>query len=142
MEALQQYHEKLNPKSGLEIPIDVNELINAIQKMASHFEKVYILVDALDECGQQASKIANALKTLAEDAPTVHMCLFSREEEDIRESLADDFSRIEIAAHTEDLELYVGAEMSQRKTLKDLHIKNPQLNIDIRNSLIGNAQGM
>ena len=62
--------------------------------------------------------------------------------EDIREVLADDFSRIEIAAQTEDLELYVGAEMSQRKGLKELQVRNPQLDRDIRSTLINGAQGM
>lgn len=142
MACLEEYYEKIHPQNELERPVKLDELVSVVQQMATNFEKAYIIVDALDECGREAAGIANVLKWFAEGAHPVHLALFSREEEDIREVLADDFSRIEIAAQTEDLELYVGAEMSQRKGLKELQVRNPQLDRDIRSTLINGAQGM
>ena len=142
MACLEEYYEKIHPQNELERPVKLDELVSVVQQMATNFEKAYIIVDALDECGREAADIANVLKWFAEGAHPVHLALFSREEEDIREVLADDFSRIEIAAQTEDLELYVGAEMSQRKGLKELQVRNPQLDRDIRSTLINGAQGM
>ena len=139
---LQEYYDELNPKGEFGRQAEVEELISIIQHMAGHFEKVYIVVDALDECGHEAWSTADALKTLAEGTYTINMALFSREEEDIRDSLADDFSRIEIAAQTGDLELYVRAKMSRKKNLKELYVRNPQLNREIRNHLIRGAKGM
>ena len=141
-EQLEEYYDELHQKGDLENPVETDRLIAVIQEMASQFGKLYIVVDALDECGVETYNIAEALKELVDGAKSINLAVCSREEEDIREVLADDFGRIEIEAHTEDLELYVGAEMSQRKNLKDLYIKNPQLNADIRYSLISRAQGM
>jgi hypothetical protein len=70
------------------------------------------------------------------------MALFSRLEEPIREYLSKDFDTIQIAAQTEDLELFVGAQMSTMKSLKDLPIRNPELNEDIRQTLVNKARGM
>ena len=142
MACLEEYYEKIHPQNELERPVKLDELVSVVQQMASNFEKAYIIVDALDECGREAADIANVLKWFAEGAHPVHLALFSREEEDTREVLADDFSRIEIAAQTGDLELYVRAKMSRKKNLKELYVRNPQLNREIRNHLIRGAKGM
>ncbi|KAK3693030.1 hypothetical protein B0T22DRAFT_32855 [Podospora appendiculata] len=138
---LQQMYDEHHPKDGLKKPMDPESLWEMIQFMAQNFERVFIVVDALDECRSQTGDVLEFLKTIAECA-VVSMALFSRDEQDIRESLADDFSFLEIAAQTQDLEIFVGAEMSRRKGLKDLPIKDPTLNEDIRRQLVHGAGGI
>ncbi|KAK3333008.1 hypothetical protein B0T19DRAFT_353277 [Cercophora scortea] len=138
---LQEMYDEHHPKDGLEKPMDATSLCEVIQAMAQNFDRVFIVVDALDECGSQTGDMLESLKTIAECA-VVSIALFSRTEQDIRESLADDFSFLEIAAQTQDLEIFVGVEMSRRKGLKDLQIKDPTLNEDVRRKLVHGADGM
>ncbi|KAK3372615.1 ankyrin repeat-containing domain protein [Podospora didyma] len=135
------YHE-CHPKSGLERSPEPKRLCQMIQTMSKEFQAVYIVVDGIDECGIAMHDVANSMRITADQCRQISMALFSRDEEDIREALAIGFESIEIAAHTEDLELYVGAQMAQKRQLKNLAMTSPALNTEIRQSLIHGANGM
>lgn len=115
-------------------------MIEVVQKMTNHYDRAYLAIDGLDECGPNATEVIQSLKQLTQGIQ-VNMALFSRNEPDIAEELSDSH-HIEIAAHTEDLELYVLAEMESRKRLGNLAVKNPDLHEHIRRTLIGGANGM
>lgn len=139
-ETLESYHEELHPRNGIAKPPETKRMIEVVQSMINHYDRVYLAVDGLDECGQNVSEAIQTLKQLTQGSH-VNMALFSRKEHDITEELSDS-PHIEIAAHTEDLELYVLAQMESRRSLKNLAVKSPELHDHIRRTLIGGANGM
>lgn len=137
---LDSYYEDLHPRNGIQKPLQTKRIIEVVQTMITHYERVYIAVDGLDECGASVAELLQSLKQLARGSH-VNMALFSRDEADIREELSD-YPCIEIAAHTEDLELYVLAQMENRKRLGRLAVRNPEFHEHIRHTLIEGANGM
>ncbi|KAK4451057.1 hypothetical protein QBC34DRAFT_402074 [Podospora aff. communis PSN243] len=139
----QAYNDHMeNHGAGVAPPLGYKSLSKVIQGMAKCFTTAFIVVDALDECGRHSAQVAEILRTIAETCEEINMALFSRAEEDIDDLLSPSFARLNIAAHTADVELYVGAEMAKRRTLKDLHVANPSLNQEIRERLVNGANGM
>lgn len=137
-ESFKQHHpEERLPKAPTVVSIS-----SVIRKIATCFSSVFIIVDGLDECGSRTDNIANNLKELAQDCPTMHMAIFSRAIENIRLELAESFEHVEISAHREDLEIFVGAEIASRPALAELHIQDATLNDGIRQKLIDGAHGM
>lgn len=139
---LETYYNGLTAQTGLRGGPDAAGLQELISRIAALYEKVYIIIDGLDECDSNVAEVAAALMELRGNSPSVSMAVFSRNELEIREELEEDFAHVEIAAHSEDLDLYVRGEMSKRRQLKKLAINNPDLSEAIRDKLVGGAQGM
>ncbi len=116
--------------------------------MASSFHDVSIIVDGLDECGESTTKVIESLVSLGSDVSSNTRTLFlSRAEHEIREILQEryNYNHIEIAANSEDLRLYVAAEIKSRmrKTGREqLRIKSPELKKHIMEALVQRADGM
>ncbi|KAL2273080.1 hypothetical protein FJTKL_05600 [Diaporthe vaccinii] len=139
-QVLEAYHEELHPHNRINKPPETKRMIEVVQTIVNHYDRVYLAVDGLDECGSNVVEVIQSLKQLTQGSQ-VNMALFSRDEHDIIEELCDSH-QIEIAAHTEDLELYVLAQMDSRKSLRNLAGKSPELHEHIRRTLIGGANGM
>ncbi|KAF9878450.1 ankyrin repeat protein [Colletotrichum karsti] len=139
---LERYFKLLNPNNGLQQQPEVDALHDVISQLTSKYEQVFLVIDGLDECGNNVEQVAPAITKVFEDCPSVSLAVFSRNEFEIREELEAYCSHVEIAAHREDLELYVRAEMSKRRQLKRLEVQNPALSEEIRVKLIDGAQGM
>lgn len=139
-ELLESYYEELHPQNGIAKAPEIKGIIEVTQAMINEYDNVYLAIDGLDECGPKAVEVIRALNELAK-GDQVTMALFSRNEPDIADELSDSL-RIEIAAHTEDLELYVIAQMENRKRLKSLAVKNSELHEHILRTLIEGANGM
>lgn len=139
-ELLESYHEELHPANRVARPPETQRIIEVVQKMINVYDCVYLAIDGLDECGPNVVEVLQSLKQL-ELGGQLNMALFSRDEPDIMEELSDS-PRIEIAAHIEDLELYVLAQMESRKRLGSLAVKNPDLHEHICRTLIQGANGM
>lgn len=139
-EVLEAYHEELHPHNRVNKPPETKRMIEVVQAIINHYDRVYLAVDGLDECGSNVVEVIQSLKQLTQGSQ-VNMALFSRIEHDIIEELSESH-RIEIAAHTEDLELYVLAQMESRKSLRNLAVKSPELHEHIRRTLIRGANGM
>ncbi|KAM0435547.1 hypothetical protein ACHAQK_008108 [Fusarium lateritium] len=141
-DALEEYYDMLHPEDKLPMQPKLDDLIELVECMAEVYEKVFVIVDGLDECGSQVSRMTQALKSVVNKSETVSAVFFSRKEEEIREELEDQFEHIEVSAHTKDLEDYTLAEVSKRKVLKRLEESNPMLYKDILHTLVQGAQGM
>jgi hypothetical protein len=140
---LENYYEDLHPEKRLSKEPSTNDLLDITKQMAMLYNKVFLVIDGLDECGPNVRHVLHSLKFLVRESPSVSIAIFSRAEAEIQEELEDEeFDHIEIAAHTEDLDLYVRAEMKRRSQLRGLAVKNPTLDDEIRESLINGAKGM
>ncbi|PSN71685.1 hypothetical protein BS50DRAFT_234023 [Corynespora cassiicola Philippines] len=143
-ELLERYHERWNPENSLRVNPDAKDLLSLLKKMICVFDDVRLVVDALDECGDNTRLISNLLKELASsDGANVSLALFSRDEADIRDILTPPFSKhVEIAAHTEDVEQYARADIENRVLEKKLRVINPELKEEIVLHLVEKADGM
>ncbi|KAF6793718.1 ankyrin repeat protein [Colletotrichum sojae] len=141
-ELLEAHHHALTARTGLKADPDAEGLHRLISQMSALYKKVYIIIDGLDEYENNVPEVTAGLTELRDNCSSVSMAVFSRDEQEIREELEEDFAHVEIAAHTEDLDLYVRAEMSTRKQPKKLAQTNPRLREEIREKLVGGAQGM
>ncbi|KAF4342071.1 hypothetical protein FBEOM_4002 [Fusarium beomiforme] len=110
---LEEYFDMLHPDDNLPTQPRLDDLIELIGCMSEVYEKVFVIVDGLDECGDQVARMTRSLKAVVDGSGTVSSALFSRKEEEIREQLADPFEHIEVSAHIKDLEDYTLAEVSR-----------------------------
>lgn len=70
------------------------------------------------------------------------MALLSRDEFDIRWRLERSFDHVKIAAHTEDVRLYVASEVERRIASGNLAFRRMSLKDTIIAELVRGAQGM
>ena len=142
-EKLRAFHEKHNPADCPSIEFSVEYLRDLLVDMASSFNNVMIIVDALDECGTQNKFVTRLLSGLnsSDEAGNIKTLFLSRNEEEIREVL-EEYDQVSIAARGIDLRLFVGAEIELRIRNKDLRIRDESLKQDIMERLVEGADGM
>lgn len=127
--------------SNLQISIhDEDDLLSLLRQMCGVFNSVSLIVDGLDECHDTTSTTARLAK-LVVNVPHVRMLLFSRREPEM-EPLLDNFDDFSIAAESQDLRLYVPAQMEERARLQRLRIKNADVKDEIVEKLVNGADGM
>jgi hypothetical protein len=147
-EILTNYYEELHPSTGLQtVPAklpDTAGLTDTFIKMASLYEKVYVVVDALDECGDFVELTARALNGLADGSAFINIALFSRDLSEIAMELDKSsraYMRVEVSKANvgSDINNYILHEMSQRTALLDCE---PRIREEIRQKLREKSAGM
>ena len=138
-EKLQNYYGQLHPLSGLPRQPETTQLVDIIGSMSRLFEKVVVIVDALDECIDDTREVVGGIAKVARAAANISIALFGRNEDELSAELLPEYQNIEIAAQAEDLGLYIGAEMTRRPALSLL---DPLESSEIRQKLIAKANGM
>jgi hypothetical protein len=116
-----------------------SDLTDLLTSMFLCFDEVSILVDGVDEC-HDPSVVSETLARLCE-LPAVRLLISSREEHHIKCFLAD-FQSVSIAAESQDLRLYVPAEIETRQKKQTLRIRNPELKDEMIEKLVNGARGM
>lgn len=139
---LDDFFTLLQPDGGLPSDPDVNLIRGLINKLCSLYERVFLVINGLDECGEVIGQVAKELRLVFDSCPSMSIGVFSRNEQEIHEELAEAFVMIEITARSEDIEIFVHAEMGKRRQLKRIGLQNPSLAVDIREKLVNGAHGM
>ena len=139
---LREFYTANNPDHRLDVTYDSRDLLNLLRVVTLVFDCAMIIVDGLDECGQNTPMVVDALTSLndCEDV-TVKTIFLSRDEVEIRERL-EKYTKVSIAARSSDLRLYVGAELDLRMREKRLRIKDQSLKGHILERLVEGAEGM
>lgn len=139
---LKDYYDTIHPQRGLPQTPDADELRSIIGQMSELFSQMIIVVDGLDECDENTEDVVDVLLELATYNSTISMALLSRNHDNIRYRLQSDFTHCSIAAHTNDVSLYVGAELDQRIRAKRLQLSSDAMRDEITETLIKRAGGM
>lgn len=135
------YYDQIHPPDGLPDAPDTDGLRTAIIQMCSLFDHVLVIVDGLDECDQSTDDVVEHLARTV--APNLSLALVSRDLDNIRSQVdSAGFSHVKVEAHTEDLELYVDAELERRTRTGRLELDDPGMREEIRRTLITRAKGM
>ncbi|KAJ3561470.1 hypothetical protein NPX13_g8934 [Xylaria arbuscula] len=136
---LQKFYNQLHPRGGLPRQPEAKQLTDTIASMSRLFDKVVVVVDALDECMDDTREVVAGIAEIAKAAANTSIALFGRYEDDLSAVLLPEYQHIEIAARAEDLALYIGAELRRRPALSLL---DPLESNEIRQKLIAKAKGM
>ncbi|KAF4449222.1 hypothetical protein F53441_7464 [Fusarium austroafricanum] len=139
---LEEYFKKLCPARGLSREPEATDLRDTISKMIMTFHQVLVVVDGLDECGDEMSSVTACLSDLAALPEPATVALFSRNEMQIRSRIGRHYTEIPIEAHTKDIENYVQSELEQRIQSWRLVLRKPETRDAIQHELIDRAHGM
>ncbi|KAM0084401.1 hypothetical protein ACKRZS_003393 [Fusarium odoratissimum] len=141
---LQEYHDQLFSGRDLSARPTAETLAQKLHLICACFTRTYIIVDGLDECDHRVAANVECLAKLSllQGYDVINMALPSRDEIIIRQSLKNDFPHVEIKAHTEDLQLYVASELSERIASKQLRLRVQSLKDLIITRLVGEAKGI
>ncbi|KAK8067374.1 hypothetical protein PG997_014121 [Apiospora hydei] len=104
------------------------ELTMVLSTMTRMFDRVYIIVDALDECGEYTASVVETLASYANDHDNLCAALLSRDEDEIR--------------FGEDVAEYVSSEIQERVRTGRLRVGDDDLLSDIQRELVAKAHGM
>lgn len=130
--------------TSLAASTNVEGLSTLIKNMTLAFGKTSIIVDGVDECGQQSGTVAAILASIAKEAEgNVQTAIFSRNEDEIRIPLErGDYSQLSIEARREDLRVFVTSEVKARLQDGRLDIDSEDLKDEIVERLVEQARGM
>lgn len=140
---LEEYYKELQPLHRLGSSPSFWKMRDVLVQMAACFKTVYMIIDGLDECGDNAPDVADALSQAAEnETSTISLAILSRDEYTICEVLQDTFTRIDIEAQKEDVRLFVATEIATRTQLGKLRLGNMALKDEILHALVDRNGGM
>lgn len=117
----------------------LDNVTEVLAKEIRRHEKVYVVVDALDECSE--SSRLELLEKLQKIQPTLRLLVSSRLYDNISRQF-EGKPRLEIKASTKDVRAYVAGRITKGSRLERHVIKDPTLAKDIENVVVGNAQEM
>lgn len=139
---LEAYHKELQPTQGVSTSPTSWMMREVVEKMAGCFGSVYVIVDGVDECDENTTDVAELLVGLADSVPSMSICVLSRDEPEIRRTLAESFVHVGIEAQNSDVHLFVAAELDTRIRTKKLRLKNMSLKDEILHTLVQEHGGM
>ncbi|KAK8217870.1 ankyrin repeat-containing domain protein [Phyllosticta capitalensis] len=123
---------------------EAHSLGELVQKMSDDwFDEVRIIVDAIDECGENQIKvIENLIKLNSSKGSKIKTLFISRPEHELKIRLETSYIHIPIAAQNVDLRAYVKTEVETRMRDHRLRIRSPGLKEEIMERLVNEAKGM
>ncbi|KAF4965115.1 hypothetical protein FSARC_7054 [Fusarium sarcochroum] len=141
---LEVCYDELHSGHQLSAQADISRLMEVLHQMCATFDRVYLVVDGLDECGANTEEIVDSLLSigLAATNTNTNLGLLSRDEVLIRERVEPHFHWVEIEAHTQDIQLYVASELDRLISSKKLRLKDTTLKDEIMGRVVKGARGM
>ena len=139
---LEQHYQSHNPQGGLPKAPSTESLCGVLHHMIKLYDRVFLIVDGIDECGKHTEDVLETLTSVPEAIQNISMALLSRDEDNIRDFLKEICVPIEIAAHKEDVSEYVRAQLADRIRRRKLRLDDPGLQEEILERLVEGAKGM
>jgi hypothetical protein len=144
--AKEQYYEKLQKTQGQQgtpAKLSIDEYISLIKQFCLRFGKVFMAVDALDECTDRSGFFRGLLKLL-EESPTINLFLTSRYEVDLERVINPVAShRLALKEHMRsDIRTYLYAQTTTRIGQGSLKLRQENLAANIIAALEEKADGM
>ena len=127
------YHDARKSIPGLA------DLMTVLQSEIRHYSKVYIVVDALDECRERDQR--DLITTLQSLAGNINMMVTSRILPSIQQ-LFQDAKRLDIRANNDDVRRYIEGRIPHENRLARHVGKDRSLQETIVNKIVANVKGM
>lgn len=119
----------------------ISQYMELLQSAVRSYEKVLIVIDALDECVEVDGTRKAVLNALQKLEPKVNLLVTSRDMSSIQQQLGS-ATRLDIQASDDDIRLYIEDRISNSDRLSIYLEKDPNLRNSMNESIIRNAKGM
>ena len=124
----------------------IEGLLSTLRQMMASMRDIYIILDALDECIERSELLVDLEQMMDWNDANSHILAISRREMDIEEALTPlgDFRlKIDIRSTTisADIRTYIHDRLQVDRRLKRWQ-KDPKIQLEIENTLLGKAHGM
>jgi hypothetical protein len=119
----------------------LSDLSSLLQSEIHRHSKVFILIDALDECSRKNGTRDNLLSEIRKLQPFTYLLVTSRHIS-ATEHGVEETGYLEICAHNEDIKQYIKHRVTNEPQLAHHVEKDPTLEDKIINTLAEKAQGM
>lgn len=116
----------------------LNEYHDILQSVSHQFSKVFLIVDALDECDKNEAK--NLIKILSK-VSSLRLLIFSRDVPNVKHQFSD-CPQLEVQASERDIESYLDAHVQEESELSELIQEDPTLYDKIRATIVEKSRGM
>lgn len=135
VQKLYQHHTGLGTRPRL---ADYSQLL---QFIASRFSKVFLIIDALDECNESDGTRSGLIQEIRKLPRTLHLLCTSRHVRDIEQQFSG-LPRQEIRASNIDVEKYLVGSIERHARLKKHVVADPSLGDEITRSIVTKVDGM
>jgi hypothetical protein len=135
LNALYQDHQKRNTRPLLE------ECSTALQSEVRRYKKVFVVVDALDECSEDNGFRARLFKELGELKGAIKLMVTSRPHVNVESELGG-VRLLEVLASTDDVQRYLDERVSGTPRLAHIVGNDVVLQKTIVDTIIEKIQGM
>ncbi|KAL8811285.1 MAG: hypothetical protein Q9200_001920 [Gallowayella weberi] len=119
----------------------LSDLSRLLASQVQLFDKVFVLVDALDECPDHDGTRASFLSNVYELPASTKLMVTSRDLPSIASLFKDDL-RLDIRAREEDVKLFIESQMEQRRELNDLLENRDDIRSIIAKTIVDLSNGM
>lgn len=119
----------------------LDEIVSVLRSAVADYLRVFVIVDALDECPNEKNTRDIVLTRLTTLGPTVNLLLTSRPNIGI-EMIFPDIEQLEIRASPHDIRLYIKAQINSGSRLAKHCKDRPNLQEEIEKKIISRADGM
>lgn len=126
---------------GLGTHPSITEYPQLLQVIAARFSRVYLVIDALDECNDRGGTWSGLIKEIRKLPPNLHLLCTSRPVGDI-EQLFSGSPCQEIRASKLDVEMYLLEYIEKDARLKKHVLADPSLLDEITGSIVAKVDGM
>lgn len=116
-------------------------MTGTLQLMVKKYSKVFVVVDALDECSESTGARYGLLEVLKILPETVHLLVTSRPIASIGAEL-DPCVCLQIAAKDKDLSVYIHSQIQAERRLRAHVVADATLKDAIVSAITEKAQGM
>lgn len=119
----------------------LEELTRLLEKEIKAYTRIYLVIDALDECPERSDVRARVLATIEGLPQNAQILITSRYSAKIEERF-ENVPQIDILAADEDVKRYVEARIGAERLLAKLVRSDRTLMEDIMKTVVENSQGM
>jgi hypothetical protein len=124
----------------------LSEALGVLQDLSQSFPQVYLVLDALNECGDRKTLLDGLQSIAAWKLENLHLLVTSKKEHDISNSLTtfihqEDMICLQSAVIDPDIQTYIRQRLSEDKTLEKWR-KDEKIQADIESMLMEGANGM
>ncbi|KAH8170601.1 protein kinase domain-containing protein [Sarocladium implicatum] len=133
--AIYDLHKKYDTQPSQE------QIIDLLGRVLVRFEKLYIVVDALDECSESESITLSLLSSILQLGNKVQLLCTSRFSSTF-DTFFEKAARLEISARAEDVRLYVETQIPLQSRLSKHARADPKLKEEVVNAIADESQGM
>lgn len=145
-------YQKHSYSLGSTWPVRVEDYENTLKVQLGHFDAVYLIADAIDECRDddaielQADTRSSLLQTFGVLGDRIHLLITSRDEHlratGLGLGLEERFRSMKVSVTKDDIFAYVDGRIAAKEPLRILTSNDPKLKEDIKTTVAAKAASM